>query len=414
MHRLVACLALIAVGCSSPDGPDGQPPVPLLRALPRSLSSAEQTIVQGTNDFTLRLFREVNRTRPSENLVLSPFSVSAALGMAANGASGTTFDAMRTTLGLGSLDTATIRAGYRDLFALVRGLDTRVTTEIANSVWYSPNEVRPLSSFLQTSRDFFGAEVRQANFRDPATVGLINGWVRNATRGMIPTVIDTTGDDVMAVINAIFFQAKWRWAFERSNTRAAPFRSYSGAVRQVPMMSGSVPVRLTGVAGATAGELLYGNGAYGLVVMLPNLTRTGVPGDVNDVVNALTPAALDSLARAFADTGRPADVMFPRLDLAVRASLQPQLKALGMDVAFSGLADFRRITGDSSLRLSRVEHRARMAIDEAGTTAAAATYVGIMPVSAPPSLVADRPFVLLLRERLTGTVLFVAKVVDLP
>lgn len=417
MRRLLVVVAAVAA-CQTPKAPDASagPPPPLLRALPRPLSGAEQAIVAGTNAFTVRLFREVNRTRAAETVVLSPFSVTAALGMAANGAAGRTFDEMRTTLGLAALDTATIRSGYRDLFALVRGLDPRVTTDLANSVWYSPREVQPLPTFLETSRTFFGAEVRQADFRDPATVGAINGWVSTATRGMVPTIIESTGDDVMALVNAIFLKAPWRWAFRPSATEPAPFTARSGAVRQVPMMSTKMPLRLASAAGATAGELLYGNGAYGLVVLLPDLDpRTGVPRDVNDVVTALSPAALDTLQRALADTGvQELDVRLPRLDIAAPASLGSVLASLGMPTAFTDRADFSRINGAGRLFISRVEHRARLQIDEAGTTAAAATYVGIAVTSAPPSLIVDRPFVLLLRERLSGTVLFVAKVVDVP
>ena len=416
-RRLALAVVAVLAACPSPKDPDGGgPPAPLLRTLPRPLSAAEQAIVRGSNDFSVRLFREVNRTRSAETVVLSPFSVTAALGMAANGAAGGTFEAMRTTLGLGGLDTTTLRTGYRDLFALVRGLDPRVTTEVANSVWYSPTEVAPLPAFLQTSREFFGAEVRQADFRNPATVGAINGWVSTATKGMIPTIIDDTGDDVMALINAIYFKAPWRWAFPRANTAPAPFTARSGAVRQVPMMSTKMPLRLTQVAGATAGELLYGNGAYGLVVLLPDpAPGRGTPRDVNEVVAALTPAALDSMAVAFADTGAmELDVKLPRLDIAKPASLVPELRALGMGVAFVPGADFSRINGTGQLVISRVEHRARMRLDEEGTTAAAATYVGIAVTSEPPSLIVNRPFVMLLRERLSGTILFVAKVVDVP
>lgn len=419
MRRLASVVVAIATtACQAPKAPDasaGAPP-PLQRVLPRTLSPAEQAIVRGSNDFSVRLFREVNRTRAAETVVLSPFSVTAALGMAANGAAGSTFDEMRATLGLGALDTASLRTGYRDLFALVRGLDPAATTEIANSVWYAPGEVRPLPAFLQTSRDFFGAEVRQADFRNPATVGAINDWVNDATRGMIPRIIESTGNDVMALINAIFFKARWRWAFKPAETAPAPFTARNGTVRQVPMMSAKMPLRMTPVAGATAGELLYGNGAYGLVVLLPDLDpRTGTPRDVNDVVAALSPAVLDTLQRALADTGSmELEVKLPRFEVAAPASLATPLAALGMPTAFTDRADFSRINGTGGLFISRVEHRARLAIDEAGTTAAAATVVGIGVTSVPPSLIVDRPFVLLLRERLSGTVLFVAKVVDVP
>lgn len=413
----VAVLTVGLAACQSVGEPVPQVP-PLLRSLPRPLTTAEQSIVRGTNAFSVALLRQQVLARPTESVVLSPFSVSMALGMAANGAAGSTLDAMRGTLGLAGLDTAGLRAGYRTLSALVRGLDPGVTTEVANSVWYSPAGVAPLPSYLQSSKEDFGAEVRQADFRDPATVGAINGWVNSATRGMIPRLIESLGaQEVMALLNAVYLKAPWRYAFDASQTRPATFTSQAGAVRSVPTMEREMPAVLTTVAGATATELLYGNGAYGLVLLLPGGAVGAAAKDVRGVVDALGPAALDSLAAAFADTGvAPTTIRLPKLDLTVPSGLTPALKALGMEVAFrdDGSADFSRINGRRDLFLTRVEHRARVTWDEVGTTAAAATFVGVGVTSARPSFTVDRPFVFLLRERLTGTILFAGTVLDIP
>lgn len=408
-----AAAAALLVACRA-DAPTAAPP--LLRTLPRPLSAPEQAIVRGTNAFSVAILRQVVAARPGSSIVLSPFSVSMALGMAANGAAGTTFDAMRGTLGLAGLDSDGLRAGYRTLSALVRGLDPLVATTVANSVWYSPAGVAPLASYLQSSRDDFGAEVRQVDFGDPATVGSINGWVSTATRGMIPRLVESLQpDEVMALLNAVYLKAPWRHAFEPSATRPGTFTSQAGAARAVSMMERKLPATVASVAGATATELLYGNGAYGLVLLLPG-TPSGPAGSVRELLDKLTPAALDSLATAFADTGRSeVTVRLPKLDLTAAASLKAPLEALGMAPAFApALADFSRINGRRDLFLTRVEHRARLTWDEAGTTAAAATFVGVGVTSAGPTFAVDRPFVMLLRERLTGTILFAGAVVDLP
>lgn len=409
-----ALLAAVLTACESPAGP-GDAPVPLLTTLPRPLSSSEQVVVRGANAFALSLLRQVNEGHLADNVVLSPLSVSFSVAMAANGASGATFDAIRTTLGFATLDTAQFRTAYRDLLTLVRGLDPQVTTTIANSVWYSPGQITPTPQFLQSSRDYFNAEIRPLDFRLPTAADSINGWVSRATQGMIPTIIERTNDDVMALVNAIFFKARWRHGFDVGETSPRPFFDQSGASRQVPTMSAKIPVRLTRVARATAGELLYGNGAYGLVVLLPDGDQPSWVGDVNALVRRLTPASLDTLSLALRDTGtQQLVVTFPKLDLNFGDELGGALGALGMSRAMSGFAEFDRIDPQSRMAISRVEHKTKLVIDEVGTTAAAVTYTGIVPVSAPPAMIVNRPFVLLLRERLTGTVLFAAKITKVP
>ncbi len=411
-----ALLGVALTACESPSGP-GDTPVPLLTTLPRPLTAGEQVVVRGTNAFSLSLLRQVNEANLDENVVLSPMSVSFSLAMAANGASGQTFDEMRSTLGFATLDTAQFRTAYRDLLTLVRGLDPQVTTSIANSVWYAPGAFTPLPSYLQSSRDYFDAEIRPLDFRLPTAADSINGWVSRATQGMIPTIIERTNDDVMALVNAIFFKARWRHGFDVADTKPRPFFLSNGTSRNVPTMSAKFPVRLARVSRATAGELLYGNGAYGLVVLMPDAESgaPNAPGDVNALVRRLTPAALDSLAVALRDTGtQELDVTFPKLSLNFGTELGATLRALGISRAMSDFAEFDRIAPATRFAISRVEHKARLEIDEVGTTAAAVTYTGVTVTSLPPSLLVNRPFVLLLRERLTGTILFAAKIASVP
>src|SRR3990167_3623222 len=160
-----ALVLILASGCSTePSGPE-----PLLEALPRSLSAAEQQVIDAGNQFTFDLFREATRALPQgQNAFLSPFSASMALGMTLNGAGGETFEAMRSALRFGTAPLPEINQGYRDLLDLLGGLSRSTELAVANSVW-SDKGFPILPSFVTAARTFFSAEARSLDFRDPAS-----------------------------------------------------------------------------------------------------------------------------------------------------------------------------------------------------------------------------------------------------
>jgi len=398
-------LAFALAACES--APTGPPQ--LLTGLPRPLSVAEATIVDANNAFAFRLLQEV--ATADSNVFLSPLSVSLALGMTMNGAAGTTLDGMKQALNFGTLSTAEINNGYRSLIALLRGLDRRTEVSIANSIWFG--EGAPVrQSFLDATKDAFDAEIRAVALGDPATVGLINGWVSAKTRGRIPTIIESIkDDDVMFLINAIFFKGDWRHRFRVSDTEPRPFYGSTGT-QMVPMMYRRGAVALGSGAYHTIGEMQYGNGAFAMTVLMP---RADLPLDVHALTDSLT---VERWAQWTEGMGEEAnlDVYLPRLRLEYERSLARALRGLGMEEAFApGVADFSGLF-DSDQRpfISDVRHKTFVEVDEAGTTAAAATAVTMGVVSVPPSLRVDRPFIVVLRERFSGTILFIGKVVRIP
>ncbi|GAJ06610.1 unnamed protein product, partial [marine sediment metagenome] len=159
--------------------------------LPRLELTAQQLqITQSADRFGLKLFREVVRQQPDKNIFISPLSVSMALGMTANGAAGATLDSMRAVLELDGLTEEESNAAYQSLMALLTQADPQVQFDVANSIWHRlglPVE----GDFLQRCRDFFEAEVEGADFNDPATVTLINNWVKENTNGKIEQILDS-------------------------------------------------------------------------------------------------------------------------------------------------------------------------------------------------------------------------------
>jgi serpin B len=367
------------------------------------LSAAETAIIDAVNTFAFDLVREATRGLPVDsNAFLSPLSASMALGMALNGANGETYAGMHTALRLQGMSEADINQGYHDLITLLSQLDSRTEMRIANSMWgHSGFAMEP--AFIDNAKTFFDAEVQTLDFADPAAVSTINDWVSTKTNGKIPQLLDQIeSDEVLFLINAIYFKGSWRDAFERQDTREEPFHSADGRDRTASLMNQTDTLRYQETNDYQAVELLYGNGAFAMTVLLPQPGRTSA-----DVLAGLNPSSWGELASHFVDVDL--HLTLPRFRLEYGRRLNDDLAALGMDIAFDpGRADFYRIADvrPERLYLTRVDQRTFVDVNEEGTEAAAATNVGVGLTSAPPTMRVDRPFVFVIHERLSGTVLF--------
>ncbi len=394
---------LLVTGCGSSTGPAGDLP-PILTELPRTLSPSELRIVDGANAFAFDLLREATKGLPPDsNAFLSPLSASMALGMALNGANGETYDAVRTALRLDGMAEAEINQGHRDLTALLSGLDSRAEMRIANSIWgHSALPIEP--AFTDAGRTYFDAEVRALDFGSPEALTAINDWVSGKTNGRIPQLLDyLSPDEVLFLINAIYFKGKWRSAFDPKDTRDGPFHGADGRDRAAPLMWQKGNLRYDETEDYQAVDLLYGNGAFAMTVLLPAGGRTPA-----EVLAGLSPEALNALAGRFAE--KEVTLTLPRFRVEYGRRLNQDLMSLGMGIAFGGEADFYRIADvrPDRLYITRVEQKTFVEVNEEGTEAAAATAVGFGRTSAPEPLEmkVDRPFVFAIRERLSGAVVF--------
>jgi serine protease inhibitor len=405
-RSLLLALGAAACGTSSPTGPE-----PMLEALPRTLSPAETRLISAANQFSFDLFREATRTLPAgSNAFLSPLSASMALGMAMNGSAGTTLDAMRTALRVPGEPLTDINQAYRGLLDLYTSLDRTTELLVANSVWVDQGfPVRP--EFLATARQWFSAEATTLDLQGPSALGDINGWVKDRTNNRIPTLLESIGSDEIAfLVNAIYFKGRWRLPFDLKRTTPQPFHGADGVSRDVPTMSMDVPILFAQRDGFQAAELLYGNGAYAMTILLP--TDGSSPADV---LASLTSAALQELNASLHET--KILLSLPRFRLEYKRSLVDDLKAMGMEVAFdANQADFSGIANVSPARLflTQVIQKAFVEVNEEGTEAAAATAVGVGVTSMPPSMTVNRPFLFIIRERLSGSILFLGQVNTVP
>jgi serpin B len=398
-----APLALTGLACSDPSGPVK------ITALPRDLTSAEQKLVAGSNSFAFDLFRQINTDQRSANVFISPLSASMALGMTVNGAAGSTYDAMHNALRLGDASRTEVNEGYESLIALLRGLDKSTDFRIANSIWYE--QTFPFNdSFLGDSKSFFDAEVKGLDFKNPSSLATINSWVNQSTAGKIPAILDAIDpDEKMFLINAIYFKGSWEQQFDKSKTTDATFFALDKTTPSIPLMHQTdATLRIARASNYSAVDLLYGNSAFAMTVVLPN---AGI--DINAFAESLTGDSWKTLEESFVE--QKSDLFLPRFKLTWNRTLNPDLKALGMGIAFSDAADF---TGMSPLghrlAITNVIQKTFVDVNEEGTEAAAATSVGVGVTSLPPSIRVDRPFVFLIRERFSGTILFMGKIVKLP
>jgi len=408
MRRLVFSLAAIGSSGLLAACSDGTGPNPITD-LPRQLSVAEGELIEADNTFAFKLFKEINEQQGDENIFVSPLSVAMALGMTYNGAAGSTQQAMQEVLELQGMDLQEVNESYRSLINLLQDLDQQVEFTLANSIWYR-NTMTFEQDFIDLNRDYFDAEVTPIDFSAPSASQTINGWVDEKTNGRIPEIVPQTIPDyiVMYLINAIYFKADWTYQFDKSRTSDAPFRLIDGSEVTVDMMAhgAEIPVRYLWNEDLMGVELSYGGNAYVMTILLPYEL-----GNINDLLDSLTEENwsgwLDQLY------GGEMHVRLPKFTLEYELKMNDVLTAMGMGVAFSpAAADFTRMYAPGGLYIDEVKHKTFVKVDEEGTEAAAATSVGIGLTSAPMEFVVDRPFVFVLREKLSGTILFMGKVVD--
>ena len=400
---LVTALGFSACGSVPQSVPDPSGP---LTELPRALSPSEQGLIEASNRFAFDLLREVSQRDTASNLFLSPLSASMALGMTMNGAHGETFTGMRSALGFGTMSPEEINASYRSLIDLLLGLDEGVDMRVANSIWV--RQGFPLHEpFVRSSREHFEASVAALDFSDAAAPGTINAWVDRGTKGKIQEIIDTIDDDVMLyLINAIYFKGSWAMRFDPAATREAPFHRADGSQQHVRMMH--LPegkVRHLWTPEAQIVDLPYGRGAFSMTLVLPAAERP-----LGDLVRSLDAERWNGWLTQLAE--QEMDVFLPRFRLEYEQLLNETLKALGMETAFDDqAADFRGMSPrGADLYLSKVKQKTFIEVSEEGTEAAAVTAVEVKAVSAPPSFRADRPFLVAIRERLSGTILFLGTI----
>jgi serpin B len=376
----------------------------------RRLTDAEKRMAEATNGFGFRLLHEVNRGEAGRNVFVSPLSVATALGMALNGADGSTEIAILATLGYAGTTRDEINVSNAGLMQLLMNLDPKVQFNIANSIWYR-DDININALFAETNQRFYGASVRGLNFSSAGASDTINSWVSTSTKGKIHAIVPKPipPDMMLYLINAAYFKGTWTHQFEKTLTRDAPFYSSNGT-KQVKLMSQRVTLPYTEKATYQAIELPYGDSLFTSIVVLP---RPNV--DIETFASEMTGKSWSALTANLRKA--KGTVFLPKFKIEYEKSLNEALKAMGLGNAFGNNADFSRISSQRGFAISDVRHKTFVQVDEEGTEAAAVTSIGVATYRAyhpesPFVMRVDRPFIFAIVERTTGALLFVGKIVD--
>ncbi len=375
------------------------------------LDEKSAQLVEADNAFGFEIFKQIREESDGENLMISPLSISLALGMTYNGADGATKTEMEKVLKLNGLTTEEINNSYKMLISALQSIDKKVVFEIANAIYYADFfDVKP--DFLNINKNYFDAEVKSLTFGNPAAVATINNWVAEKTHNKISKIIDNLSpNDRMLLLNAIYFNGTWAKEFNKDGTNMLDFYREDGSTEEVAMMKKEDKLKYATNSLFSAVQLPYGNGQYNMVVLLPE--NDNKPGDIIDV---LTPENWGLWMESFEDKDRVA-VTMPRFKFAFDSGLKNALRAMGMQKAFvSNVADFSKIADDKSLYISSVIHKSFIDVNETGTEAAAVTSVTVGVTSINPNEVekiyfrVNKPFIFAITEKDTGAILFIGEV----
>ena len=422
MKKLYLCMVLLmaltlVTACAQPVSGD------IIKSEKQRITSAQvnktdlSALVDGNTAFTTDLYQALKDA--DGNFFYSPYSISMALAMTYAGARGETAQQMANTLhytlpqnqlhpAFNSLDIELSRRGEG-----AKGKDGKgFRLNIVNAIW-GQKGFKFLAEFLDTLAQNYGAGLRPIDFASAPEDSRqkINNWVSDQTEKRINDLIPPGAITPMVrlvLTNAIYFNAAWQYPFKENATdKNGTFYLLDGSKVTVSMMKETEMLGYAEGTGYQAVELPYDGRALSMVVMLPKA------GDFKSFERALDAGQVTTLIKDLKP--RRVALSMPRFTFESTFKLREKLAKLGMPIAFSAGADFSGMTGSRELFISEVIHKSFVDVDEAGTEAAAATAV-IMPTAAPPGglveVTIDRPFIFLIRDISTGTIMFIGRVVN--
>ncbi len=340
-----------------------------------------------------------------ENVFISPLSISNALGMALNGARGSTRSEIAGTLGIRGMSLEDANSANKLLLDSLGAQPDKSTVSIANSVWFD-RKIRVKLAFEKACSDFYNAGATRLNFEDPASAATVNSWVSEATHGRIPKIVapDDLGGQAAVLTNAIYFKGTWTHAFQESETQQSLFYLASGQTKKVPLMHLHKSLAYADHPSYQEVEVPYGTGRLNLTVLLPH-KGTATATVIRELAGE---SELPTVGGA-----QDVELYLPKFKADYKVQLNSVLKTAGMPTAFTRNADFKDMSPDAA-EISKVIHIANVEVDEKGSTATAATAVTVRamavmrprPVQPPIIVRVDRPFLVFIRDRQTGAILF--------
>lgn len=361
------------------------------------------TVVAAHNAFSLRLLRGLGEAERDRNVAVGGYSVTQVLAMLYGGARGATADEMKVALGW-DLPPERLHTAMNALDLELLSRTDDVMLAMANRVW-AQKGLALLPSYLDLLTLYYGAPLAVADFATDSerARGTINDWVRRATGDKIAELFPSGSIHALTVLvlaNAMYLDAPWKYKFDPRLTQKRPFTLLDGSPVAVDTMHYDEFLPSAWDPEWQAVELPYRGDELSMVVI--------VPKDFRAFEAQLSPERLNTMLAAIKYGG--IHLSLPKFTFSFHASLTKSLAALGMASLFAG-ADLSGITGSTGLSVEHFEHEVYVQVDEEGTKAAAATGAAV-PASHGPTVTVDRPFLFVIRDRLTGALLFLGRVLD--
>ena len=396
IHFLMTAVLMLFVGSGCSQEPD---PV-----FDYNLKSAE--VIETNNDFGLELLQEVMAGEEKPNIMISPASVSIALGMAYNGAETTTMDAFEQVLSYEGLTREEVNEITKELINVLITNSKGNLLEIANSLWYH-DEFPVKQEFIDMNVNYYDAEVRDLDFRTLSALNTINDWVSDKTHGKIDKIIDSIDPETMMIlINALYFNCLWETEFDPDDTSEQPFYTADDRLYgQVDMMTVESTFDVAFTEDFSALELPYKNNKFSMFLFLP-----AEGSSVQDLVDGLDGETWNSWLEEFSEK-EEFTVTMPKFKFDYDRSLKDDLANMGLGIAFTEQADFSGIS-EIDLLISEVIHKTYIDVNEEGTEAAAVTAVvfDITSIGENTFIRLDHPFLFAITENTSKSILFIGMV----
>lgn len=410
MKNLTWLLAgILMVGCSSDDENvnesknlvNGTEEASVL-----GLTEEQQLMVAPLNDFSVRLFQQLNASAEDKSMVVSPLGTAFVLGMLNEGASGQTGNEIVAALGLTGKDKGTLNQLFAQYISAIPAADAEVAVAFANNVSVN-NRYSLKNSYQAAVEHSYDASVFSLDFASPAATSAVNSWCSQHTRGLIPSIVEELSpDDVLCLLNAIYFKARWTTPFNKQSSHGMPFYSAQGE-RILKMMSRTATMQYAEQKDLQALRLPLAKGVYAMTIVLPS-AKLGLDA----FVQSLTAQQLNSLA--FSD--EQVEAVIPIFTTTVDTDLARQLKALGVNRLFNTEAELTgMVSSPSPLYVSKMKQNTRIGIDEDGCEGAAVSIAELTlgadfdNTSKPKQFMATSPFVYYISEVQSGTILFIGQ-----
>lgn len=387
---------------------------------PIHLTAAQKEFANDNNQFSLNFLKTVNEVNQSgKSYIYSPLSITYALSMVNDAATGKTEEELEQTLGFHKGGIQAVNEYCKKLIDNLPKVDNKVTLDIANAIFVNQNYTLK-QQFQQDMKNYYDAKAEALDFSSPQTLEHINGWCNDKTKGMIPKILDEINPDMVSyLLNAIYFKADWASKFDPKNTKEEPFTTEKGST-MLPMMHQNVLISYLETNTYSAVILPYGSGLWNMTVLLPEVGAT-----TDDIIKEVAQSSVLN-NRGWCGTGGytfqgyEVDLKLPRFETAsdteeLNGGLIRIMQKIGINLAFdSNFAEIPNMC-EKPLFIAMMRQKAKIKVNEEGSEAAAVTEADMYLTSVGPqeypkaTFHANRPFVYIISEASSGVILFVGK-----